>query len=100
VKRISKKIVISSVIALVVGFILYALLPWNYGGESLRQFCDGELIGKTSEQVATMARDTGFAVREMEDLVLVTMNGKRHGHTCFFAISDGRVSEARATFIF
>lgn len=82
----------------IAGGLLYALLHVSYGGKNLRQFCGEILSGIPSEEIIATARDAGFEVRELRDIVLITLAGKRVGHTCFVTIDQGKVTEAHSAY--
>jgi len=87
-----------SVLTVIVSIILGSMLYLNYGGVDLRKFCDESLNGRSTEKAVVAARNSGFEVREIRDTVLITMLGKRTGHSCFLTITEGKVSEVHSAF--
>jgi len=87
-----------SILSLIVSMFLGGLLYLNYRGADIREFCNESLSGRFSGEVLVEARNSGFEVREIRDTVLITMFGKRTGHSCFLTIAGGKVSEVHTAF--
>ncbi len=84
--------------AVTVGWLLSAALYVKYQGASLNRFCNESLIGESSKQVVVVAREGGFETLEKQDLILLTMPGRRHGRTCYLSIGNGIVADVKSAF--
>ena len=86
--------------AVIGSLLLYAFSYVMYAGRDLERFCEEISDGMSSEDAIAAARDAGFEARETRDSVLVTLAGKRVGHSCFMTVGGGKVTETHTAFTY
>jgi len=87
------------IVAVITGSLLTAVLYMKHQGGSLIEFCNESLLGESSKRVVAAGSKFEFEMLERQDLLILTMPGRRHGRTCFVSISDGIVSDVNSVFV-
>lgn len=72
----------------------------RFGGQSVKNFCSQELIGKSVPEAKELAARSGLGIVEREGLLRLTTDPNMSRHTCDLKLNAGKVTSARAFFRF
>lgn len=72
----------------------------RFGGQTVKDFCSQELIGKSVSEAKELASRSGLEIVERNGLLRVTTDPNMSRHTCDLKLNAGKVTSAKAFFRF
>jgi len=72
----------------------------RFGGQSVKNFCSQELIGKSVPEAKELAARSGLGIVEREGLLRLATDPNMSRHTCDLKLNAGKVTSAKAFFRF